>query len=112
MGINNKAILVGNLGADAELITTDNSEFVALSLCTQDSYKKDDQWLQKEAVWHKITVFNKNLIPLAKRLKKGERIEVTGEITYVAQERDGVPYQEARINAYAITEAPLVKAEG
>ena len=105
MALNNKVILIGNLGSDAELIKTEKSEFVSMSLCTQDSYKKDDEWIKKEPVWHKITVFNKYIIPLAKRLKKGERIEVIGEITYVDKEREGINYKEARINATSIEDA-------
>ena len=58
MGVNNKVILTGNLGKDAEVIKTENSEFVAISLCTQDSYKKDEEWIKREPVWHKVTVFN------------------------------------------------------
>ena len=111
MALNNKVILTGNLGSDAELIKTEKSEFVSLSLCTQDSYKKDEEWLKKEPVWHKVTVFNKNLITLAKRLKKGERIEVIGELTYIDKEREGINYKEARINARNIEEAALPKPE-
>ncbi len=107
MSLNNKVTLVGNLGSDAELIKTEKSEFVSLSLCTQDSYKKEEEWIKKKPEWHKVTVFNKNIIPFAKRLKKGERVEVEGELTYVDKEREGVSYKEARINAKSIEEALL-----
>lgn len=113
MSVNNKVILTGNLGTDAEVITTNKSEFVVFSLCTQDSYKKEGNWIKKDPVWHAVSVFNPQLMALAKRLKQGERIEVTGELTYLQKERDGVKYQEARVNAYLIEDAPLpAKSEG
>ena len=113
MSVNNKSILTGNLGMDAGVITTEKSEFVAFSICTQDSYKKGNDWIKKDPVWHDIRVFNPQLMALAKRLKKGERVEVTGELTYLPKECDGIKYRDTRINAYLIEDAPLPnKSEG
>ncbi|HEX3074461.1 MAG TPA: single-stranded DNA-binding protein [Ignavibacteriales bacterium] len=55
----NKAILVGNLGQDAEVRTTQsNLEITRFSLATTRSWKnKDGEW-QNETTWHNIVAFN------------------------------------------------------
>ena len=109
MAQNNKVILIGNLGRDAESIKTDNSEFVVFSLCTQDSYKDKakNEWIEKKAVWHEIKVFKPYLLEDAKKLKKGERIELIGELDY--EQKPDIPFPKVHIHATSIEDAPLPK---
>lgn len=79
----NKCLLIGKLGQDPEIKTFSNGTKVAnLSLATTQSYKdKEGNW-QNITEWHKITVFNANLITfiLNKNLSKGTQIYVEGAI--------------------------------
>lgn len=111
MARNNEVKVTGNLGTDAEVITTGKSPFAVFPLYTQDSYKKDGQWIDKEPDIHDIMVFGESLIEHARLLKKGYRVEVIGEIKYQIKERDGVKYKEARIHAKAIKDATLTQSE-
>lgn len=115
MAINNTAILTGNMGSEARIIETEGNRFAAFSLATTDSYKDDnDQWHEKETVWHNILVFNPKVIEMVKSLKKGTRLQITGALSYRPFEvvnGDGEVFtkKEASIVAGKVEQAPLVK---
>jgi single-strand DNA-binding protein len=77
----NKAILVGNLGQDAEVRTTQsNLEITRFSLATTRSWKnKEGEW-QNETTWHGIVGFNLSDY-YKERLKKGKKFYIEGRIT-------------------------------
>ncbi len=109
MAQNNKVILIGNLGKDAKPVSIEGGEFVVFSLCTQDSYKNKEsgEWVDKKPVWHEIKVFKPYLLEDAKELKKGERVEVIGELNY--EQKEGIPFPKMHIHAIRIEEAALPK---
>lgn len=123
MAINNSVTLKGNLGAEARIIETSSKPFAAVSLATTDSYKDvDDQWIQKETIWHNIIAFSPATIQVLQKLKEGSRIEVLGSLSYrefhtlddegsVLTNKDGKPImkKEASIIAHKVTLAPLSK---
>jgi len=115
MTINNTAILTGNMGSEARIIETEGNRFAAFSLATTDSYKDDnDQWHEKETVWHNILVFNPKVIEMVKSLKKGTRLQITGALSYrpfevVNGEGEVFTKKEASIVAAKVEQAPLVK---
>jgi len=74
----NKVILIGFLGNDAEVRTNDNRSFTTLSLATKSSYKKDGQYIS-HTEWHRCVVFGK-LSEFAGTLKKGAHLQVEGEL--------------------------------
>jgi single-strand DNA-binding protein len=82
MGSVNKAILVGNLGRDAEVTTTAGGFPIArFSLAT--TYRRKDQrsgnW-EDRTEWHRIVLLGKQAESLRDYLKKGKQIYVEGRI--------------------------------
>ena len=76
----NKAILIGNLGADPEVRATSNGNRVAtLSLATSRVWKGADGQRQEKTQWHRVVCWNnargQQLADVAERYcKKGERV--------------------------------------
>jgi len=79
----NKVILVGNLGKDPEVRTTnDGTKVVQLSLATSESWRDKASGERRERTeWHRVVIFNENLATVAERfLKKGAKVYVEGAI--------------------------------
>ena len=76
----NKAILIGFLGRDAEVRNANNRSFTTFSLATKSSYKnKEKSEYVSHTEWHRCVVFGK-LAEFAATLSKGEHVQVEGEI--------------------------------
>ena len=85
MAINNTVILTGNMGAEAEIIETENTTFASLSLATTDTYKDEESgdWMDQATIWHNNVIsFNPKIIQALKGLKKGSRIKIEGSLSY------------------------------
>jgi single-strand DNA-binding protein len=79
----NKVILLGNLGRDPEVRTSqDGSKIVNLSIATSETWKDRATGERKEKTeWHRVVIFNPNLADVAERfLKKGSSVYVEGAI--------------------------------
>lgn len=79
----NKVILVGNLGRDPEVRTSqDGSKIVNLNIATSESWKDRGTGERKEKTeWHRVVIFNPNLADIAERyLKKGSSVYVEGAL--------------------------------
>ncbi|MDE3017068.1 MAG: single-stranded DNA-binding protein [Pseudomonadota bacterium] len=79
----NKVILVGNLGKDPEIRTTqDGREIANFSLATSESWKDKTTGERKEKTeWHRVVVFNENLVRVIKNyLKKGAKVYIEGSL--------------------------------
>ena len=79
----NKVILVGNLGADPRINTTQNGgKVVTLSVATTDSWKDKLSGERKERTeWHRVVVFNPQLADVAERhLRKGSKVYLEGQL--------------------------------
>jgi single-strand DNA-binding protein len=78
----NRAMLIGNLGRDAEtrFTTNNNLSITTFSVATTNSYKgKDGNWIQ-DTTWHNIVAYN--LSDYYKEvLKKGSKVYVEGRIS-------------------------------
>ncbi len=77
----NKAIIVGNLGADPDVRTTQSGQLVAtLSIATSDNYTDKQGNRQERTEWHRVVVWGK-LAELAQRyLGKGRKVYIEGRI--------------------------------
>lgn len=110
---NNKVILTGNLGAAPKLIEKGDKLFVAFSMATQDGYRnKDNEWTSQPSVWHQVLAFNNTLVEMAQSLTKGQRVEITGTLSYrnfkaLLDNDETVTKQEAAIIARKIELKPL-----
>lgn len=114
MATNFIAELTGHMGSEARIIEEGGRAFAAFSLATTDSYKKDDEWHDKETQWHSILVFNPTVIENVKVLKKGSRIKMKATCYYRAFDvADGngqvITKREISFVPTSIELAPLVK---
>ncbi|HEV2084349.1 MAG TPA: single-stranded DNA-binding protein [Gemmatimonadales bacterium] len=100
----NKAILVGNLGADPEVRSTTNGSRVAtLSIATSRQWKNQAGEKQEKTEWHRVIFWNtkfSNLADIAERYcKKGDKVYVEGSIEYRSwQDREGQTRYTTEIN--------------
>jgi single-strand DNA-binding protein len=79
----NKVILVGNLGRDPEVRSTqDGLKIVNLSLATSESWRDKNSGERRERTeWHRVVIFNEKLGEVAEKfLKKGSKIYVEGAL--------------------------------
>jgi len=79
----NKVILVGNLGKDPEVRTTqDGGKIVNLTLATSETWNDRASGERKERTeWHRVVIFNDRTADVAERfLKKGAKIYVEGSL--------------------------------
>ncbi len=77
----NKAILVGNLGADPEIRYTQSGTQVAtFNIATTEKWKGQDGMMQENTEWHRIVVFGRLAEICGEYLNKGARVYIEGKI--------------------------------
>ena len=79
----NKVTLVGNLGRDPEVRSTqDGAKIVQLSLATSERWKDRNTGEQRERTeWHRVVIFNANLGRIAEQyLRKGSTCYIEGQL--------------------------------
>src|ERR1700731_3723708 len=79
----NKVILVGNLGRDPELRSTQDGMRIAnLAVATSESWRDRTSGERKERTeWHRVVIFNERLAEIAEKyLKKGSKVYVEGAL--------------------------------
>ena len=79
----NKVILIGNLGKDPEVRTTQaGSKIVSFTLATSETWNDRASGERKERTeWHRVVVFDDQIANVAERfLKKGAKVYVEGQL--------------------------------
>ena len=79
----NKVILVGNLGRDPEIRTTQDGTRVAnLSLATSETWRDRNSGERRERTeWHRVAIFNERLVDVAEKyLRKGSKVYIEGQL--------------------------------
>src|SRR5437870_11208232 len=79
----NKVILVGNLGRDPELRSTQDGMRIAnLRVATSESWRDRVSGERKERTeWHSVVIFNERLAEIAEKyLKKGAKVYLEGAL--------------------------------
>jgi len=79
----NKVILVGNLGKDPEVRTTqDGTKIVNLTLATSETWNDRASGERKERTeWHRVVIFNDRIGDVAERfLRKGRKVYIEGAL--------------------------------
>jgi single-strand DNA-binding protein len=79
----NKVILIGNLGRDPEIRSTqDGTRIANLSLATSETWRDRNSGERKERTeWHRVVIFNDRLVEVVEKyLKKGSKIYVEGAL--------------------------------
>jgi single-strand DNA-binding protein len=83
----NKVMLIGNLGADPEVRSTNNGSRVAtLSVATGRQWTAQNGEKQEKTEWHRVICWNNKGSGLAdiaeKYLKKGDKVYIEGRVEY------------------------------
>jgi single-strand DNA-binding protein len=101
----NKASLIGNVGQDPEIRTTNNGSRVAtFSLATSRSWNGPSGDKQEKTEWHRCVVWNAQrgtgLVDVVEKyVKKGEKLFVEGRIEYRQyQDKEGQTRYVTEIN--------------
>jgi single-strand DNA-binding protein len=79
----NKVILVGNLGKDPEIRSTQGGQRIAnFSLATSENWRDRTSGERKERTeWHRVVVFNERLVDvIEKYVKKGSKLYIEGAL--------------------------------
>jgi single-strand DNA-binding protein len=79
----NKVILIGNLGRDPEIRSTQDGMRIAnLSVATSETWRDKASGERKERTeWHRVVVFNDKLVEvIEKYLKKGAKVYLEGAL--------------------------------
>jgi len=79
----NKVILVGNLGRDPEVRSTqDGAKIVNLSVATSERWKdRNTNETRERTEWHRVVIFNEQLANIAEQyLTKGSTIYIEGQL--------------------------------
>lgn len=107
----NKAILIGNLGADPEVKHLDNGSTVAnLRIATTESYKDRDGNRKDMTEWHDLEMWD-GLAKIAEQyLTKGDKIYAEGKIKSDTWEDDqGNKRKRVKIRVFNMT---MLSAKG
>ena len=79
----NKVILIGNLGRDPEIRTTQDGRRIAnLNIATSESWKDKSTGERREKTeWHRVVIFNDGLAGVAQQyLHKGSKVYIEGQL--------------------------------
>lgn len=98
----NKVILVGNVGRDPDVQTTNGGTKVAhLSLATSRRIPRESNF-EERTEWHRLTLWNK-LAQLAEEyVRKGDRLYVEGRMEYGSFDKNGLTIPTAEIHVREI----------
>lgn len=77
----NKVQLIGNLGKDPEIKTTDSGKKLArFSVATNESYKNANGEKVTETQWHSLVAWGKTAQIVEKYLNKGSEVAIDGKL--------------------------------
>jgi len=79
----NKVILVGNLGRDPEVRSTQDGTRVAnFTMATSENWRDKSTGERREKTeWHRIVIFNERLVEVAEKyLHKGSKVYIEGQL--------------------------------
>jgi single-strand DNA-binding protein len=101
MGSVNKAILVGNLGRDAEIrFTAGGTPVATVSLATTERFTDREGQKREDTQWHRIVIWGKTAESLHEYLTKGKQIYVEGRIQHREwTDKEGKPAKTTEIRA-------------
>lgn len=98
----NKAIIIGNLGADPEVRHTANGDCIAtIKVATTETWKDRTSGEKKEATeWHRVVFYRKLAEIVSQYLTKGVSVYVEGRIkTQKWTDKDGNDRYTTQIDA-------------
>lgn len=79
----NKAIILGNLGADPEVRHTQSGKAIAnLRVATSESWKGQDGSKQEKTTWHRAVCFGRTAEVAGQYLSKGSKVYIEGRMEH------------------------------
>jgi len=85
----NKVLLVGRIAKTNEVKTFEGGSCNMLfSVATSESFKKGGEWTE-EATFHQIKAWNKTAEYIENHIRKGDLVEIEGQIKIDQWEKDG-----------------------
>jgi len=80
-GTLNKVMIIGNLGADPEIRTTQGGQMVAtLSIATTETFNNREGQRQEKTEWHRVVLWGKTAELAERYLRKGRKVYIEGRI--------------------------------
>jgi single-strand DNA-binding protein len=79
----NKVILIGNLGRDPEIRSTqDGTKIANFTVATSERWRdRGSGEMQERTEWHRVVIFNERLVDVTERfLKKGAKVYLEGAL--------------------------------
>lgn len=77
----NKAIIIGNLGADPEIrYTQSGTQVASFTVATTERWRGQDGQMQESTEWHRIVAWAKLAEICGEYLHKGSRVYIEGKI--------------------------------
>ncbi len=100
----NKAILLGNLGADPEMRYTPTGQAVtSIRIATTDRYKDKNGEQQSRTDWHNVVLWGRLAEIARDYLKKGSPVYIEGRIQYRSyDDKDGIKRYRTDIVAQSL----------
>jgi single-strand DNA-binding protein len=91
MNLRNKVQLIGNLGADPEIINLDSGKKLAkFSIATNESYKNAQGEKIEDTQWHNCVAWDRTAGLIEEYVTKGSEIAVSGKlVTRNYDDKDG-----------------------
>ena len=101
----NKVILVGNLGADPEVRTTNSGSKVAnLRIATSERQKDRDGNWGDHTEWHRVVCFGRTAENVERFLSKGRQVYVEGKLrTSKWQDQNGQDRWTTEVVAFQVS---------
>lgn len=76
----NKALILGHVGKDPEIKSTQNGTLVAtFSLATANRIKQGEEWVERTE-WHNVVAFQRTAEVVRDYVKKGSQLHIEGRI--------------------------------
>jgi single-strand DNA-binding protein len=98
----NQVTLVGNLGDNAELRTTQSgTPYTYARLATNENYKDRQGNWQKSTEWHSIKIWGNSSNRAAQVLVKGKKVYVQGQLKS-HQNQEGKRFWEVRVDTWFV----------
>jgi single-strand DNA-binding protein len=100
MGNLNQVHLIGHTGSEIQMHYFEGGGCIGrITLATNDSYKNKNTGEKVETTeWHNLVFRNKPAEIIEKWVSKGDKIRVSGKLTYSDYEKDGQKIRSANID--------------
>ena len=96
----NSVTLIGNVGKDPEIRTTQNGKEIAnLTIATSETWKDKATGERKiKTEWHKVVIFSDGLVGVVKSyVQKGSKLMVQGALQTRSWEKDGTKHYSTEV---------------